>query len=168
MHKYKGILTIFVIHGKNQPSNKKKKKIYALTVLGSFNTLNSTLNPFASSTTASAPPDAWAYSPAYDLTPHLNILSPSNSPYSASFGGPGNNGTAAAAAAYSYATMLPQHDASLFAAPTGNAMRVHQDYMNASNSPPPALGRADYQTMVTQHSPPNHMAPEDEHHTVSI
>ncbi|XP_016843586.1 retinal homeobox protein Rx2 isoform X2 [Nasonia vitripennis] len=132
---------------------------------GSFNTLNSTLNPFASSTTASAPPDAWAYSPAYDLTPHLNILSPSNSPYSASFGGPGNNGTAAAAAAYSYATMLPQHDASLFAAPTGNAMRVHQDYMNASNSPPPALGRADYQTMVTQHSPPNHMAPEDEHHT---
>ncbi|XP_058801039.1 retinal homeobox protein Rx-like [Phymastichus coffea] len=131
---------------------------------GSFNTLNSTLNPFATSTTSAAPPDAWTYSPAYDLAPHLNLLSPSNSPYSTSFGGPGNNGSAAATA-YSYATMLPQHDASLFAAPTGNTMRVHQDYMNASNSPPPALARSDYQTMVPTHSPPTHLSADDEHHT---
>ena len=37
-------------------------------------------------------------------------------------------------------------------------MRVHQDYMNASNSPPPPLTRNDYQTMVTTHSPPTHLA----------
>ncbi|XP_033191348.1 homeobox domain-containing protein reversed polarity [Bombus vancouverensis nearcticus] len=128
---------------------------------GSFTSLNNTLNPFASPTTATAPPDAWAYSPAYDLAPHLNLLSPSNSPYSTSFGGPSNNGSA-----YSYATMLPQHDASLFSTPSGNTMRVHQDYMNASNSPPPPLTRNDYQTMVTTHSPPTHLAnsmSEEEH-----
>ncbi|XP_023246291.1 retinal homeobox protein Rx [Copidosoma floridanum] len=122
-----------------------------------FNSLNTGLNPFAGSAGTAAPPDAWAYSPAYDLAPHLNLLSPSGSPYSTgAFGGAGpagsagNNGSAAAAAAaaaaaYSYATMLPQaHDGSLFAAPpAGNAMRVHhhhqqqQDYMSASNSPPP-------------------------------
>lgn len=111
---------------------------------------------------ATAPPDAWAYSPAYDLSPHLNLLSPSNSPYSTSFGGPSNNGSA-----YSYTSMLPQHEASLFSTPTGNTMRVHQDYMNASGgSPPPALTRADYQTMVTTHSPPTHLGnsmSEDEH-----
>ena len=54
--------------------------------------------------------------------------------------------------------MLPQHDVSLFSTPSGNTMRVHQDYMNASNSPPPPLTRNDYQTMVTTHSPPTHLA----------
>ena len=131
---------------------------------GSFNSLNSTLNPFGASTTSAAPPDAWAYAPAYDLAPHLNLLSPSNSPYTTSFGRPGNNGSAAA---YSYATMLPQHDASLFAAPAGNNMQVQQEYMSVSISPPPNLARADYQTMVAMHSPPTHLAPEDEHHAVS-
>jgi len=74
----------------------------------------------------------------------------------------------------SYASMLPtQHDTSLFAAPTAvsaNTMRVHQDYMNPGNSPPPPSGgpltRTDYQTMVTTHSPPTHLAgsiSEDEH-----
>ncbi|KAK2587873.1 hypothetical protein KPH14_003970 [Odynerus spinipes] len=129
---------------------------------GSFTSLNNTLNPFASPATAAAPPDTWTYTPAYDLAPHLNLLSPSNSPYTTSFGGPSNNGSA-----YSYATMLPQHDASLFSAPSSNTMRVHQDYMNASNSPPPPLTRNDYQTMVTTtHSPPTHLGgsmSEDEH-----
>ncbi|XP_012062032.1 PREDICTED: homeobox protein orthopedia-like, partial [Atta cephalotes] len=140
---------------------------------GSFTSLNNTLNPFASPTTATAPPDAWAYSSTYDLG-HLNLLNPSNSPYStaaaaaASFG---NNGSVS----YSpYASMLPtQHDAALFTTPTaaGNTMRVHQDYMNpgGGNSPPPPGGpltRADYQTMVTTHSPPTHLGnsmSEDEH-----
>ena len=127
---------------------------------GSFTSLNNTLNAFASSTSAAAPPDAWAYSPAYDLAPHINL----NSPYSTSFGGPSNNGSA-----YSYATMLPQHDTSLFSTgnlPTGNPMRIHQDYMTSNNSPPPTLNRGDYQTMVTAHSPSTHMAgsmSEDEH-----
>ncbi|XP_015110357.1 homeobox protein orthopedia isoform X2 [Diachasma alloeum] len=138
---------------------------------GSFTSLNNSLNPFASSTSVATatPPDAWAYSPAYDLAPHMNLLSPSSSPYSGSFAGPSNNGSA-----YSYATMLPQHDASLFTTPSGNTMRVHQDYMTASNnSPPPStLTRADYQNMVSAHSPQhsNHLsAPgsnslsEDEH-----
>ncbi|XP_023287656.1 ALX homeobox protein 1 isoform X2 [Orussus abietinus] len=124
----------------------------------SFGNLN-TMNSFTTSATTSAPPD-WAYSPTYDLGPHLNLLSPSSSPYPSSFGGPSNNGSP-----YPYA-MLPQHDASLFSAPAGNAMRVHQDYMNANNSPPPPLNRGDYQTMVTTHSPPTHIAgsmSEDEH-----
>lgn len=140
---------------------------------GSFPSLNNSLNPFASSTSVATatPPDAWAYSPAYDLAPHLNLLSPSSSPYTSSFAGPSNNGSA-----YSYATMLPQHDASLFSTPSGNAMRVHQDYMTTSNnSPPPsALTRADYQNMVSAHSPQhsNHLGggannantmPDDEH-----
>lgn len=145
---------------------------------GSFTSLNNSLNPFASPTTAAAPPDAWAYSPAaYDLGPHLNLLSPSNSSYStaaaaaaaASFG---NNGNISYS---SYTSMLPtQHEASLFSAPTGagNTMRVHQDYMNpGGGSPPPPpggpLSRADYQTMVTAtHSPPTHLGgsmSEDEH-----
>ncbi|XP_024937249.1 pituitary homeobox 1 [Cephus cinctus] len=131
------------------------------SLTGSFTSLNNSLNPFTSPTTAAAPPDAWAYSTPYDLAPHLNLLSPSNSPYSNSFGGPSNNGSA-----YSYATMLPQHDTSLFSTPSGNTMRVHQDYMNANNSPPPPLTRGDYQTMVTTHSPPTHLAgsmSEDEH-----
>ncbi|XP_063993539.1 retinal homeobox protein Rx1 [Diachasmimorpha longicaudata] len=138
---------------------------------GSFTSLNNSLNPFASSTsvTTATPPDAWAYSPAYDLAPHMNLLSPSSSPYSGSFAGPSNNGSA-----YSYATMLPQHDASLFTSPSGNTMRVHQDYMTTTNnSPPPSsLTRADYQSMVSAHSPQhsNHLAAagsnslsEDEH-----
>ncbi|XP_044581493.1 retinal homeobox protein Rx-B [Cotesia glomerata] len=138
---------------------------------GSFSSLNNSLNPFTSSTNVATatPPDAWAYSPAYDLAPHLNLLSPSNSPYSSSFAGPSNNGSA-----YSYATMLPQHDTSLFSAPSNNTMRVHQDYMTATNnSPPPALMRADYQSMVSAHSPQhsNHLGSsgnvnsmsEDEH-----
>lgn len=138
---------------------------------GSFPSLNNSLNPFASSTNVATatPPDAWAYSPAYDLTPHLNLLSPSNSPYTSSFAGPSNNGSA-----YSYATMLPQHDTSLFSAPSNNTMRVHQDYMNTTNnSPPPALIRADYQSIVAAHSPQhsNHLGStgnvnsmsEDEH-----
>ncbi|XP_011304117.1 homeobox protein OTX1 B isoform X2 [Fopius arisanus] len=138
---------------------------------GSFTSLNNSLNPFASSTSVATatPPDAWAYSPAYDLAPHMNLLSPSSSPYSGSFAGPSNNGSA-----YSYATMLPQHDATLFTTPSGNSMRVHQDYMTAANnSPPPStLTRADYQSMVSAHSPQhsNHLsAPgsnslsEDEH-----
>lgn len=139
---------------------------------GTFPSLNNSLNPFATSTSVAAAttPDAWAYSPAYDLAPHLNLLSPTNSPYTSSFAGPSNNGSA-----YSYATMLPQHDATLFSTPAGNAMRVHQDYMTASNnSPPPsALTRADYQSMVAAHSPQhsNHLVTnantnsmsEDEH-----
>ncbi|XP_014467356.1 PREDICTED: homeobox protein aristaless-like [Dinoponera quadriceps] len=151
---------------------------------GSFTSLNNTLNPFASQTTAAAPPDAWPYSPAYDLAPHLNLLSPSNSPYSTSTfgGGPGAGGNGGA---YSYAaSMLPQHDAAtaaLFSTPAAagaNAMRVHQDYMSPAGggggSPPPPPGpgpltRADYQTMVTTHSPPGHHGlgnsgmSEDEH-----
>lgn len=142
--------------------------------LGSFTSLNNTLNPFASPTTA-ALSDAWAaYSPAaYDLAPHLNLLSPSNSPYStaaAAAAGFGNNGSVSYS---SYASMLPtQHDAALFTTPAaaGNTMRVHQDYMNpgGGNSPPPGgpLTRADYQTMVTTHSPPTHLGnsmSEDEH-----
>lgn len=86
-------------------------------------------------------------------------MSSTNSPYSSSFGGPSSNGSA-----YSYATMLPQHDPSIFSTPTGNTMRVHQDYISANNSSPPSLGR-DYQTMVT-HSSPQHLASsisEDEH-----
>lgn len=129
-------------------------------IAGSFTSLNNSLNPFASSTTASAPPDSWPYAPAYDLAPHLNLLSPSNSPYS-SFGGPGNNGSS-----YSYTTMLPQHDAGLFSGPSSNAMRVHQEFMNSNNSPPPSMSR-EYQGMVTTHSPPGgHLAgsmSEDEH-----
>ncbi|KAH0948247.1 hypothetical protein HN011_006080 [Eciton burchellii] len=140
---------------------------------GSFTSLNNNLNPFASPTTATGPPDAWAYSSAYDLAPHLNLLSPSNSPYSSAVAaaGFGNNGGVSYP---SYASMLPtQHDTSLFAAPTAvsaNTMRVHQDYMNPGNSPPPPPGgpltRTDYQTMVTTHSPPTHLAgsiSEDEH-----
>lgn len=134
---------------------------------GSFTALNNSLSPFTSSASATAPPDAWAYTPAYDLAPHLNLLSPSNSPYTSSaFGGPGNNGSA-----YSYATMIPQHEASLFSAPPNNTMRVHQDYMNANNSPPPQLSRADYQTMVNTHSPPTHLPgsmSEDEHQSKHI
>lgn len=135
---------------------------------GSFTSLNNSLNPFATSPSvaASTPPDAWAYSPAYDLTPHMNLLSPSSSPYSGSFAGPSNNGSA-----YSYATMLPQHDASLFTTPSGNTMRVHEGYMTTSNnSPPPStLTRADYQSMVHSPQHPNHLTPnsnslsEDEH-----
>ncbi|KAL6254379.1 hypothetical protein P5V15_014426 [Pogonomyrmex californicus] len=142
---------------------------------GSFTSLNNTLNPFASPTTATAPPDAWAYSPAaYDLAPHLNLLSPSNSPYStaaAAAAGFGNNGSVSYS---SYASMLPtQHDATLFTTPAtaGNTMRMHQDYMNpgGGSSPPQPGGpltRADYQTMVTTHSPPTHLGnsmSEDEH-----
>ncbi|XP_051157709.1 retinal homeobox protein Rx2-like [Leptopilina boulardi] len=127
---------------------------------GSFTSINNSINPFGTSTTTAGPPDAWSYTPtAYDLAPHLNLLSSTGSPYSTSFGGPSNNGSA-----YSYATMLPQHDPSLFSAPSGNTMRVHQDYMNANNSPPPSLTR-DYQTMVT-HSSPQHLTSsisEDEH-----
>ncbi|XP_043283972.1 retinal homeobox protein Rx-B isoform X2 [Venturia canescens] len=130
---------------------------------GSFTSLNNSLNPFATSASSSGPPDAWAYSPAYDLAPHINLLSPSNSPYSTSFVGPGSNGTA-----YSYATMLPQHDPTLFAPPSSNTtMRVHQDYMSPNNNSPPSLSRGDYQTMVSAHSPTNHLAgtiPEEEHH----
>ncbi|KAL6434908.1 hypothetical protein ACFW04_005224 [Cataglyphis niger] len=145
---------------------------------GSFTSLhvaNNTLNPFASPTTATASPDAWAYSPAaYDLGPHLNLLSPSNSYSTAAAAAAfGNNGNVSYS---SYTSMLPtQHDASLFSTPAaaGNTMRVHQDYMNpgGGNSPPPppggALTRADYQTMVTAaHSPPTHLGnsmSEDEH-----
>ncbi|XP_015512338.2 retinal homeobox protein Rx-B [Neodiprion pinetum] len=134
---------------------------------GSFTSLNNSLNPFTSSASAAAPPDAWAYTPAYDLSPHLNLLSPSNSPYASSaFGGPSNNGSA-----YSYTTMIPQHDASLFSAPPNNTMRVHQDYMNANNSSPPQLSRADYQTMVNNHSPPTHLTgsmSEDEHQSKQL
>ena len=140
---------------------KSKNKIVKLYVAaGSFTSLNNTLNPFGTTAAGGGPPDAWTYTPtAYDLAPHLNLLSPSNSPYSTSFGGPSNNGSA-----YSYATMLPQHDPSLFSTPSSNSMRIHQDYMNANNSPPPSLSR-DYQTMVT-HSPPTHLTgsmSEDEH-----
>lgn len=150
---------------------------------GSFTSLNNSLNPFASPTTT-APPDTWPYSPAYDLTPHLNLLSPPNPPYtSAPFGagpGGGNGG-----GAYSYAaTMLPQHDATaaLFSTPAtagANPMRVHaQDYMNPNagggggGSSPPTQGpgsltRTDYQTMVATHSPPTHLGnsgmSEDDH-----
>lgn len=136
---------------------------------GSFTSLNNSLNPFATSTsvTTATPPDAWAYSPAYDLAPHLNLLSPSSSPYSTTFTGGSNNGS------YSYATMLPQHDTSLFTTQTTNTMRIHQDYMTTSNnSPPPTtLTRNDYQNMVSSHSPQhsNHLGhannsmSEDEH-----
>ena len=116
-----------------------------ICISGSFTSLNNSLNSFTSTTTVAAPPDAWAYSSAYDLAPHLNLLSPSNSPYSATFGGPSNNGSA-----YSYATMLSQHDASLFSSPSGNTMRVHQDYINTNNSPSPTLSRGDYQVKKMQ------------------
>lgn len=150
---------------------------------GSFTSLNNSLNPFATSTSvaASTPPDAWAYSPAYDLAPHLNLLSPSSSPYSSTFGGTSNNGT------YSYATMLPQHDTSLFSTSNTNTMRVHQDYMTTTstttttnnNSPPPqpptnALTRADYQNMIAaaataaSHSPQSHTNHHHPHHVVVV
>ena len=123
---------------------------------GSFSSLNNSLSNFAPSTTASAPPDGWVYSPTYDLMPHHNLLSSSNSPYSNSFGRAVNNG-------YTYATMLPQHDASLSSVPTGNLMRIHQDYTTTTtttttnDSPPLSLGRSDYHTTLPSHSPPTHL-----------
>ncbi|XP_069687653.1 pituitary homeobox 2 [Periplaneta americana] len=111
------------------------------SALGStFSALNNTLSPFASpapSTTST--PDSWAYSSAYDLSPHLNLLSPSSSPYSTSFSTANNS----AAYTSAYATMLPQHDSTASTATLfpGSSMRSHQDYVVASgnNSPPSSL-----------------------------
>ncbi|XP_014225286.1 homeobox protein orthopedia isoform X2 [Trichogramma pretiosum] len=153
------------------------------TTAAGFNSLNASLNPFPTAVTSAAPSDAWGYSPAYDLASHLNLLSPTNSPYSsgpfgAGGGNPSGNGQAAAAPNYPYATMLPQHDASgLFAAPNSSAnapmrVAVHQDYaMSTSNSPPSSLTRPEYQTMVAGHSPPAaHLASpdHDDHHTAKL
>ncbi|KAJ9582567.1 hypothetical protein L9F63_003125, partial [Diploptera punctata] len=127
------------------------------SALGStFSALNNSLSPFTSpapSTTST--PDSWAYSSAYDLSPHLNLLSPSSSPYSTSFS-TGNN-TAAYTSAY--ATMLPQHDSSSTAALfPATSMRTHQDYVvtSGNNSPPTSLRtHGDYHVSVTgNNSPP--------------
>lgn len=130
-----------------------------LSLAGSFTTLNNSLNPFGASATPTAPPEAWAYSPAYDLAPHLNLLNSPSSPYASSFGGPSNNGTA-----YSYASMLPQHEsAALFNSPGGGSMRVvHQDYIGTGSPPRSGVGQDQY--VVASHSPTggSHLSSEED------
>ncbi|XP_063231887.1 homeobox protein OTX1-like [Bacillus rossius redtenbacheri] len=118
------------------------------TALGSsFTSLNSGLGSFPGTAAPGAGADSWAYSPAYDLSPHLNLLSPSGSHYSAA-----SFSTAQTSSYSSPYSVLGQHDASLFpvrshqeylSADSGSPIRAHQEYMTTGGNSP-IRGHQDY------------------------
>nr|CAD7446844.1 unnamed protein product [Timema bartmani] len=149
--------------------------------LGStFTSLNNSLGPFSNPTSTTTTPDTWAYSPTYDLTPHLSLLSSSNtSPYSPSNGSPyspsnsspyspsfPSNNTSPYSSPYA---MLPhQHDAntsSVFTA-SGVMRAHHQEYVTSggSNSPPEG-GMRTHTEYVTggSNSPPSSLRTHQEY-----
>nr|CAD7428996.1 unnamed protein product [Timema monikensis] len=149
--------------------------------LGStFTSLNNSLSPFSNPTSTTTTPDTWAYSPTYDLTPHLSLLSSSNtSPYSPSNGSPyspsnsspyspsfPSNNTSPYSSPYA---MLPhQHDAntsSVFTA-SGVMRAHHQEYVTSggSNSPPEG-GMHTHTEYVTggSNSPPSSLRTHQEY-----
>lgn len=90
----------------------------------SFSTLNNTLSPFNTSPNSSTP-DTWSYgSPYSDISPHLNLLSPTNYPPANSY--PTQNST------YTFLTnksdnYLNIHESNLF--------RTHHDYLEHESPP---------------------------------
>ncbi|XP_077289140.1 homeobox domain-containing protein reversed polarity [Arctopsyche grandis] len=121
--------------GSNSPSS--------TTLPNNFTNLNSNIGGFSQNSVinTSAPVDTWSYQSPYELSPHINLMSPTASPY------PGFNSSSSGP--YSYTNMLNSHETQIFSGP----MRGHNfsEYGVINNSPP-QMGAREYPIMIS-HSP---------------